>query len=150
MRNRKSRAVTALGAILVVVFSGAGIAASSQTPQEIETAIRNAQKDTTNVLVVVDAAGKHRAFPVSGLGEVDKNRITIRNGTFMVVEISVEGSHERIAERFLDMWRHPHTDVDAYLQSYKDPAATIFFRYGKYDKDVTFEVRQVLLIAKQE
>lgn len=137
MHNWKASAVAALGAILVV-FSGAGIAAPPETPEKIETAIRSAQKDNANVFVVVDIAGKHRAFPVSGLGKVDENRITIKKGTFVVAEISVEGSHEKIAERFLDMWKHPNTEVDAYLKSYKEPEATIFFRYGKYDKDVTF------------
>jgi hypothetical protein len=148
MRTRKPEVCAALGAFLLVI-SGAGVAAPPETPEKIGTAIRNAQKDNANVLVVVDIAGKHRAFPVSGLGEVDKNRITIKKGTFVVVEISVEGSREKIAERFLDMWKHPNTEVDAYLKSYKDPEATIFFRCGKYDNDVTFEVRQVLLIAKK-
>jgi len=127
---------------------GAEGAVAAETPEKIETAIRNAQKDNANVLVVVDIAGKHRAFPVSGVGEIDKNRITIKKGTFVVVEISVEGSREKIAERFLEMWKHPNTEVDAYLKSYKDPEVMIFFRCGKYNEDITIEVRQVLLIAK--
>lgn len=133
---------------LVVVLFGAGIAAFPESPERIETAIRSAQKDQANILVVLGADGKHRAFPASGLAQVDKNRITIRKGTFVVVEISVKGSQEKIAERFLDTWKHPNADVDAYLKSYKSPDAEIFFRYGKYDKEVTLEVSQVLLIAK--
>src|SRR5208337_789304 len=56
MPTRKSEMCAALGAFLLVI-SGAGVAAPPETPEKIGTAIRNAQKDNANVLVVVDIAG---------------------------------------------------------------------------------------------
>jgi len=123
----KHNAATVAFTLVVVLFE-VGIAAFPESPERIEAAIRSAQKDQANILVILGADGKHRAFPASGLAQADKNRITVRKGTFVVVEISVKGSREKIAERFLEMWKYPNTDVDAYLKTYKSPDAEIFFR----------------------
>lgn len=136
--------------LFLVIWIGAGLAAYAAETDNIEAAIRKAQKDSSNVLVVLDVADKYHVFPVTGLAEVGKNKITLKKGVFVIGDGEGKGSPDKLAAKFLDEWKNPRKSGNFTAKWDDETKGVISFMHGSLKEDLTLEVKKVLLVSKKE
>lgn len=120
-----------------------------QKPEDIEAEIRKAQKDSSTVLVVIDVKDKYHAFPVSGIAEVVKNKVTLKAGTYTIHDATGDYSPREMAEVLINTWKAPPSRADFWMtvdKNLKKASGDI----GTLKQDLTLEVKKILLSAKQK
>jgi hypothetical protein len=142
--------VGSLVIISFIVINAACTRPLAETPEDIEAAIRNAQKDATNALVVMDQAGKYAVFPVMGLAEVNKNKVTVKKDSFIFFDGEGKGSPMKVATELASHWKEPPPPRSGDKLTVMDQDGVIAtFRYGTLAQDTTVEVKKLFLIVKK-
>lgn len=151
MKPRKLQVVVGVFLFLFIMIV-ASLGAFAQQANDIEMTIRKAQKDSANVVVVLDVKDKYYVFPVTGLAEVSKNKITVHKGVFVISEGEGKGTPDKLAVAFLNAWKHPPPKVAGNLTVKQDDEtkSIILIAHGELKEDLTLEVKKVLLVSKKE
>jgi hypothetical protein len=150
MRHARYEVLSWAIAFLLVMTAACG-GPLADKPADIEAAIRNAQNDSSNALVVMDVAGKYHVFPVTGLAEVSGNRITVKKGSFAFFNGEGEESPMKVAKELSSKWKEPQPtrgDFSATVDS--NAKLVVSFHYQTLDKDMTVEVKQLLMVTKKD
>jgi hypothetical protein len=140
-------------ALLVVALALAGAACEGPVatkPADIERAVRLAQADSANVLVVMESSGKYRAFDATAVGTVSGNRITLRKGSYGFFDVQGNGTPAKIAAALVDRWTPP-PDVRGNYAMTGDPSAsvTISFHYGTLAAETTVDIKALVLVGRK-
>lgn len=120
-------------------------------PADIERAVRLAQADSANVLIVMEPSGRYRAFDATAVGAVTGNRVTLRKGSYGFFDVDGKGAPAKIAADLLDRWTPP-PDVRAnYVMTADTPAnVTVSFHYGTLAAETIVDVKELLLVGKKK
>ncbi len=116
----------------------------TQNDSGLEARIRAAMGDPSNVMVVVDTQDIWAVFPVSGIGEVAANRVTVNAGTFVIADCMGAGSQKKQAAQLLAKWKS--RQGENYIVSGGGMQMLTFF-FGELKEARTFEVKQIVLPA---
>lgn len=149
MRRRRLQVVVGVFLFLSMVIVASPVAFAQGT-DDVEMTIRKAQKDSANVMVVLDVKDKYYVFSVTGLAEVAKNKITIRKGVFVIGEGEGKGSPDKLAVKFLDQWKQPPESGNFTAKWDDETKSVISFAHGGLKEDLKLEVKKVLLVSKKE
>ncbi len=117
----------------------------TQNDSGLEARIRAAMGDPANVMVVVDTQDTWAVFPVSGIGEVAANRVTVNAGTFVITDCQGAGSQKKQAAQLLAKWKSRQGDNYIVVSGGGMQMLTFFF--GELKEARTFEVKQIVLPA---
>ena len=124
--------------------------ARAQKPEDIEADIRKAQKDGSTVLVVMDVSDKYYVFPASGISEVAKNSVTVKNGTFGIVSAKGDYPAAKTAKELFEIWKQPLPGGGNVFATVDSDAKGVSGEIGKLKKDLTIEVKKILLTSAQK
>jgi len=117
----------------------------TQTESGLEADIRAAMGNPANVMVVIDVQDSWAVFPVSGIGEVAGNRVTVNAGTFVIADCMGAGSQKKQAAQLLAKWKSRQGENYIVVSSGGMQMLTFFF--GELKEARTFEVKQIVLPA---
>ena len=124
--------------------------ARAQKPEDIEAEIRKAQKDGSTVLVVMDVKDKYCVFPVSGISEVAKNSVTVKKGTFTILDAKGDYPAAKTARELLAEWKAPTPGGGNIFATVDSDAKGVSGQIGKLKEDLTIEVKKILLTSAQK
>jgi hypothetical protein len=140
----------AVGGFLILAAAGCGGPVAGK-PTDIERAVRLAQADSANVLVVTEASGKYRAFDATAVGAVAGNRVTLRKGSYGFFDGEGRGKPVKVAAALAERWSPPPDVRGNYVMTADaDANVTLSFRYGSLAAETTIDVAQLLLVAKRK
>jgi hypothetical protein len=95
----------------------------------------------------VPRPGSMAVFPVSGIANVDGNRVTVKAGTFVIADMNEVEQPKKAAEQLLAKWKSRKGDNLIAVREGRGMVAYTFF-LGELKEDRTFAVVKVVLAAK--
>ena len=141
--------------VAMTVFALTAISADKKNADPV-TEMRVAMADAESVLVVVADSqprpyvprpGHLAVFPVSGITNVDGNRVTVKAGTFVIADMNEVEQPKKVAGELLAKWKsRKGENLMVVRESGKTMAYTFFF--GELKEDRTFEVNKVIVAGK--
>lgn len=135
----------ALLVVPVLVLAALAANPGAQNDSGLEADIRAAMANPSNVLVIIDTQDSWAVFPVSGIGEVAANSVTVNAGTFVVADCQGAGSQKKQAAQLLAKWKSRQGENYIVVSSGGMQMLTFFF--GELKEARTFEVKKIMLPA---
>jgi aryl-alcohol dehydrogenase-like predicted oxidoreductase len=99
---------------------------------------------------VIDLKDKYYVFPVSGITNVAKNKVTVKEGSFGIVSAKGDYPAAKTARELLEIWKQPLPGGGNVFAMADSDGRGVSEEIGKLKRALTIEVKKILLTSVQK